>query len=105
MLAADAELARQVVEQVRKHQHRTSVEVIHIGRELRKVRDALGHGRFGDWLEAEFGWTPRTAQNYMRAADVFGGKCETVSHLPPATLYLLSAKSTPESIVKSVVAK
>jgi hypothetical protein len=39
----------------------------------------------------------------MRAAEVFGTKCETVSYLAPATLYMLSARSTPESIVGEVV--
>jgi hypothetical protein len=101
--ADNAVLARRTAEKIRLHLQRTSKEIIEIGADLIRVKDALGHGRFGEWFQAEFGWTIRTAQNYMRASSVFGSKCETVSYLPPKTLYLLSARSTPKNIVGEVV--
>jgi hypothetical protein len=87
--------ARAVAEKIRADQRRLTAAVIETGLELRKIRDRLGHGLFGQWLEAEFGWTARTAQNYMAAAAAFGSKCETVSYLPPACIYKLAAPSTP----------
>jgi Protein of unknown function (DUF3102) len=102
---AAAELARRTVDKIRQRQQRISREIIEIGSDLLGVKDALGHGHFCKWLEAEFGWTDRTARNYMRAAGVFASKSETVSVLPPATLYLLSAKSTPKAIIGEVIAK
>ena len=57
-------------------------EVIASGRRLLEVKVALPHGAFGKWLEAEFGWTERTAQNYMRAAETYGSNTKCVSDLP-----------------------
>lgn len=101
----NAALVRDVATRVRAHQRRTSAEIIEVGADLARVKGRLDHGQFGRWLDAEFGWTIRTAQNYMRAAEVFGVKCETVSHLPPKAIYMLSAKSVPEAIVGEVVGK
>jgi hypothetical protein len=98
-----ADLARRTAEKIRRHQQRISREVIEVGAGLIGVKNALGHGRFGKWLTIETGWSIRTAQRYMRAAEVFGPKCDTVSFLPPATVYLLSARSTPETIVGEVI--
>jgi hypothetical protein len=99
-----ADLARRTAEKIRQHQQQTSREVIEVGADLIRVKNALGHGRFGKWLTIETGWSIRTAQRYMRAAEVFGPKCDTVSFLPPpATLYLLSARSTSETIVGEVI--
>jgi hypothetical protein len=41
---------------------------IRIGRELLAVKARLGHGHFGPWLAAEFGWSDRQARRFMRAA-------------------------------------
>ncbi len=56
-------------------------------------------------LDLEFAWTDRTARNYMRTAEVFGKNGNTVSVLPPATIYKLAAKSTPQTIVGSVITR
>ena len=77
--------------------------VVDIGRELLAVKERLPHGQFIDWIEAEFGWGRRTAFNYMQAAAVFGDKWETVSHLPAAVIYKLSAPSTPSVVVDTVL--
>ena len=104
-LTADArEMAERTAEKIRRHQQRTSREIIDIGTDLMKVKEALGHGRFTAWLQAKFGWSDKTARNYMNAARVFGGaKAEIISVLPPTTLYLLSARSTPETITGKIV--
>lgn len=45
--------------------------VIHAGQRLLAVKARLGYGRFGKWLETEFGKTSRTAQKFMRVAETF----------------------------------
>jgi hypothetical protein len=106
LTADDRELAKRTVVKIRQHLRRTSREIIDIGTDLIKVRAALGHGHFEAWLESEFGrGSDRTARNYMQAARCFGAKSEIVSVLPPATLYLLSAPSTPETITGRIVAE
>ncbi|RWH32222.1 DUF3102 domain-containing protein [Mesorhizobium sp.] len=88
-----------------KGQHRRMVEgVISIGDHLIIVKEQIGHGQFGRWLEAEFGWTARTAQNYMSAAEAFSGKAKCVSDLPVATVYKLAAPSTPTEVRQRIVA-
>lgn len=83
---------------------RLRAAVVDVGADLNRVKERLPYGEFGSWLKAEFGLTERTAQNYMSAA-VLAGKYETVSVLPPKTLYLLAAPSTPESAQQEVVGR
>jgi hypothetical protein len=66
------------------------------------VKAALPHGAFGKWLDAEFGWTERTAQNYMRAAETYGSNTKCVSDLPLNTIYQLQAPTVPESVRNEV---
>ncbi|WP_227439028.1 DUF3102 domain-containing protein [Methylobacterium sp. W2] len=74
------------------------------GRDLLKAKKLLEHGEFGPWCEKELGYSKRTAEKYMRAAELFGPliKNEPGSHLPCLSLvYLLSAKSVPAEIFKT----
>jgi hypothetical protein len=56
------------------------------------------------WLKDEFGWTDRTALNFIR---VYGmaQKSERLSDLsfPMESLYLLAAPSTPEEVREDAV--
>lgn len=83
---------------------RTTIDIIETGCDLILVKNALEHGMFNTWINTEFGMTDRTAQNCMRAAAWAESKYETVSRLPPATVYLLAAKTTPEEIKTKVIA-
>ena len=78
-----------------------------IGAELMRVKERVPHGTFTAWVEAELGMTPRSAQNYMAAAALVQSMPEpareTVSLLPPTTLYKLAAPSTPKEVVAEVV--
>jgi hypothetical protein len=69
--ADNAVLARRTAEKISLRLQRMIKEIIEIGADLIRVKDALGHGRFSKWLQGEFGWTDRTARNYLRAAEVF----------------------------------
>jgi hypothetical protein len=62
-------------------------------------------GQFVQWVEAEFGFSIRTAENYMRAARFSEDKCEAIALLPPAALYRISAKNAPSELVQEVVAR
>lgn len=79
-----AEAARSAAERIKV---RTAAAILDTGRDLSAIKGLLAHGLFERWLRAEFGMTPRTAQNYMRAAALADAKSETVSHLPPSTVY------------------
>jgi hypothetical protein len=88
---------RSATERIRDRVRRTIEDIIQIGRELLAVKDALAHGQFGLWIRAEFGWTDRTARNFMDVAEQFGRKTEMISDLAiaPTAAYLLAAPSAP----------
>jgi Protein of unknown function (DUF3102) len=71
--------------------------VIAIGCRLAEAKKIAGPGRWLSWLDREFGWTDRTALNFMR---VYGmsTKSEKFSDfsLPISGLYLLAAPTTPD---------
>lgn len=95
-------VVQQRTSEIRSLMKRTASDIIEIGQKLIEVKDQLGHGKFGAWLEAEFAWSDRTAQKFMRVADSF--KSEPGSDLiPPKALYLLSAPSTPEAAREEAV--
>src|SRR5689334_22913215 len=77
---------RRGAELIRGHIRQSKAIVFEIGQQLNLAKQALGHGHFEEWLSAEFDWTDRTAQSYMRVAEVFGDKTETVSVLAPTLL-------------------
>jgi hypothetical protein len=71
--------------------------LIEAGQGLLAVKKMLPHGQFLPWIEAEFGWTDRTARRLMEVADQFGSKSDIMSdlHITTTALYHLAAPSTP----------
>jgi hypothetical protein len=98
-----AKVAQAAASSIRVSHRRVTSDILAIGRHLCAVKEVLDHGQFGAWLKAEFSWSDRTARNFMAAWAAFGEKSETVSDLPPATLYALAAPSTPEPVRKAIV--
>jgi hypothetical protein len=92
-----AEKVQAAAERIRETVKRTIEDLIGVGRDLLAVKEALPHGQFGPWLRAEFGWTERTARNFMAVAEQFGPKTEMISDLKiePTAAYLLAAPSAP----------
>jgi hypothetical protein len=97
-----ADVAAEAMATAKSIRNRTRFVIVSVGDSLTKIKMRLPHGMFGKWLSAEFGWTERTAQNYMSAA-ALASKCETVSVLRPKTLYLLAAPATPEPVRQVVI--
>lgn len=70
-------------------QQRTAQDIIEIGEKLIEVKERLGHGHFGAWLEGEFSWSWDTANNFMRVADKFRN-FQNLENFAPSALYLLA---------------
>lgn len=102
LTAAQTELCRDTAASIRKAQTNMFNSAFEIGELLIKVKDQLDHGQFGKWRSSEFGYTQRTAQNYMNAFRYLGDKSETVSRLPMKTIYDLA--SLPEEKCDEIVA-
>ncbi len=86
---------------IRQRIGRAQGDLIATGQRLTETKALLPHGQFQDWVEIEFGFSQRTAQNLMNVAERFAGKSETVSLFSDSTLYLLAAPSTPEPAVEA----
>jgi hypothetical protein len=78
--------------------------VVEVGRRLLPAKKKLPHGEWGPWLECEFQWTQKTAENYMNLA-LNSAKIETVTNLDLGAAYVLFAKSTPANIQEELLAR
>jgi hypothetical protein len=95
---------RAQAKRIKNHHSRITTDIIEIGRDLIAAKQYLDHGQFVGWVEAEIGISARAAQAYMSAARLHE-KNATVALLPPATVYRLAAKSTPPTVINTVVTR
>ncbi len=101
--ATEAAELEAVTARIKDRLTRQVSDIIETGRDLIEVKSKLQHGQFEAWLNLSFNMTMRTAQKYMRAAEWMADKSELGSYLTPTTVYMLSAKSTPEGVHEQVV--
>jgi hypothetical protein len=82
---------------------KTAEAAIAIGRNLIAAKKILGHGRFGDWVEMECGFSIRAAQNYV-AISKLSAKYAFVAHLPFGTVLRLTRRRVPREFLDSISA-
>jgi hypothetical protein len=97
------EEVQQKTEEIKTLVRRSAQDVIDIGAKLVAIKAKLGHGYFGKWLEAEFGWTDRTARNFIAVYERFKAEKITDLNLSPSVLYLLAADATPDEVTAEVI--
>jgi hypothetical protein len=51
--------------EIKERLRRSAQDIWEIGQKLAQVRSWLKHGQFETWLKAEFGWSRRTAYNFI----------------------------------------
>ena len=103
MSAPEVAALRSQADKIRRLSRSSMATIIELGRELVDAKKRLPHGQFERWVEAECGFTRRTANNYMTAASFADDKPETVSDLSPSLVYQLASKSTPVEIVDEIL--
>ncbi len=99
---AQRSLAEQAARTIKPRLRRAAEDIFVIGAALNGVKARLEHGQFGEWLAVEFGLSRRMAQHFMNVATRLQAKSEKFSHLPPSTLYLLAAPTTPDEAIRTV---
>ena len=101
-----AEKVRSSAERIRERVKKTVENIIEVGNELLAVKESLDHGHFLPWLKAEFGWSERTARNFMAIAEHFG-KSAKFADLPiqPSAAYLLAAPAVPDEAREAAIEK
>lgn len=101
---------RAIVQDTTKRLHdlerRTGEAIIEIGRGLIDTKQRLGRGPFGLWLDAEFGWSDRTARRFMEVASRFGDlDSGQIVRFAPSALTALASDSVPDAIREEFIAR
>lgn len=68
------------------------------------MKERLGHGRFGGWLQAEFEMSSDTASRFILAAKRMGQNPQ-LAEFKPSVIYALAAPSTPDEVVTKATEK
>ncbi|MDV2994658.1 MAG: hypothetical protein N4J56_004312 [Chroococcidiopsis sp. SAG 2025] len=103
----EAEISQFVQQQTGEIQalvKRTAQDIIEIGQKLNAVKEKLKHGRFIDWIEAEFHWSYPTAARFMQVADRFGSQIYQIDKFAPSAMYELAAPSTSKQAMEEAIA-
>ena len=62
----DRAVAIEAAANIRLHGRQAAESIVAIGEELVRVKAVLPHGAWLPWLDAEFGWKERIAQNFVQ---------------------------------------
>jgi Protein of unknown function (DUF3102) len=85
--------------EIRERLQRSAQDIWEIGQRLADVRAQLKHGQFDVWLKAEFGWSRRTAYNFINVYETFQERANLAQiDIATSALYLLAAPSTPQEV-------
>ena len=92
-------IVQQCTGAIKERLRRTAQDAWEVGQKLVEVRSQLEYGQFEIWLSAEFGWSRRTAYNFINVYEAFS-ESTNFAQLDIATsaLYKLAAPSTPKSV-------
>ncbi len=92
--------------EIKQRLRRTARDIWEVGNKLTEVRSQLEHGQFEGWLSMEFGWSRRTAYNFINVYEAFSDS-ENFAQLDIAisALYKLAAPSTPQAVRQEFLSK
>lgn len=85
--------------EIRERLRRSAQDIWEIGQRLTVVRSQLKHGQFDTWLKVEFGWSRRTAYNFISVYEAFKDRANFAQlDIATSALYLMSSPSTPPQV-------
>lgn len=93
-------------DEIRRREKRAAEDIIEIGRQLSKAREAIPSDTlFGQWRDAEIGYSAQTARRFMSVFGAFGESPQQIVAVGKSALYALADPSTPLEIRSEFVAK
>jgi hypothetical protein len=98
-------VVRRKTAEIKERVRRTRRTIIEIGERLIDVKARLGHGQFGRWLEAEFEWSCRMAQELMNVAQAFKCALNADLDIGPTAMRSLAAPSVPEAARREAISR
>ncbi len=97
--AGNRTVIQQRTEEIKQRLRRAAQDIWEVGQKLVEVRSWLKHGQFEAWLKVEFGWSHRTAYNFISVYETFQDSANfAVIDVAASALYLLAAPSTPHDV-------
>lgn len=85
--------------EIKERLRRSAQDIWEIGQKLAEVRSQIKHGQFEIWLKAEFGWSRRTAYNFINVYETLAERANLAQiDIATSALYLLAAPSTPQNV-------
>ena len=85
--------------EIKERLQRSAQDIWEVGQRLTEVRNCLRYGQFDVWLKAEFGWSRRTAYNFINVYETFQERANLAQvNIATSALYLLASPSTPPEI-------
>ncbi|ASC71012.1 hypothetical protein XM38_019610 [Halomicronema hongdechloris C2206] len=92
-------VVRQCTGEIKERLQRSAQDIWEVGQRLAEVRACLQYGQFDSWLQAEFGWSRRTAYNFINVYETFQERANLAQlNIATSALYLLAAPSTPPEV-------
>ena len=103
--AGQRSIIQQRTGEIRERLRRSAQDVWEIGQKLSDVRSRLKYGQFLTWIKAEFGWSQRTAYNFINVYETFGDRFANLAKVNIATslLYQLASPSVPEELREQIL--
>ncbi|YAF94033.1 MAG: DUF3102 domain-containing protein [Nodularia sp. CChRGM 3473] len=90
--------------EIKERLRRSAQDIWEIGQKLADVRSHLKHGQFETWLKVEFGWSRRTAYNFINVYEAFSERANLAQiNIATSALYLLAAPSTPQNVREEIL--
>ncbi|MBE9064280.1 DUF3102 domain-containing protein [cf. Phormidesmis sp. LEGE 11477] len=103
--ASQRSIVQQRTGEIRERLRRSAQDVWEIGQKLSDVRTRLKYGQFLTWIKAEFGWSQRTAYNFINVYETFGDRFANLAKVNIATslLYQLASPSVPDELRDQII--
>jgi hypothetical protein len=99
-------LVQQKTKEIKARLKRSAQDIWEIGQKLSEVRSQLAYGHFDKWLKAEFGWSRRTAYNFIKVYEAFPERATIAQvSIAASALYQLSSPSTPKEVKEEFIKK
>jgi hypothetical protein len=100
ILTAEQQLViRKKTDEIRERLQRSAQDIWEVGQRLADVRAHLKYGQFEAWLKAEFGWSRRTAYNFINVYETFRDRTNLAQvNIATSALYLLASPSIPSDL-------
>ncbi|MGL5793762.1 MAG: DUF3102 domain-containing protein [Waterburya sp.] len=99
-------IVQQKTQEIKEGLKRSAQDIWEIGQKISEVRSQISYGHFDKWLKVEFGWSRRTAYNFIQVYEAFPERATVAQvNIAASALYQLSSPSIPKEVRKEFIKK